>query len=944
MCFICGRAREKTSWRASDNSTGHKRSMNCCCGTPVRCTISKAGTLNYTCAVSKCRFFALAPVQAEGWRRVMPPPHSTEDFGVVRFEAVLHPEKKTTHVIATVSPYELDGVTAVLEDVRFKPMWYVSKRAYLYPMELYSQVVAALRKLSTPRVQVEEIPPFFFRCLSAAQEIQLQHERNMSENLSNAADAEDVVYSQLRSFQKKGVDFIIARGGRGMIADDMGLGKTVQALAVAHHYRSEWPVLIVCPLSLVENWAKELTRFCSLPAGRIAILQNTKASVMDVHSAVIVPYSSLKSLDALSTTFQVVILDESHYVKTVDSKRTMAALKLCRAARRVLLLSGTPTLSRPIELYPQLQAIMHHAWTPTKTQFGARYCNAFVGRFGVDYTGHSNMSELHVLLQHFVIRRTKKELGDELPSKSRQLLYVYITPKEKKGLEKSVLALRNSLRDGATLPMSGAVTSTTKMHGNSSGSTAAAAGSAAPTRGLTAFDLKIATARAKIAAVQDYVKSTAEQMVESRQKVIIFAHHQCMMEAIREAVESVQPKQPLDYIYITGETPAAQREALTTHFRTSPNCHVAVLSMHSCGVGHNLTCATMVVFAELDWNPSTHLQCEDRVHRMGQSSACIIKYLLAEGTSDSVIWPMLQTKLTVTHAVLEDTKAGGEGWSAGADTRRILRSDVSPTPSSQEKRQVTLEGFLSHSVSHSSRPLTQNSEASSDVVKSSDEWTQSGTSPEAPHRSQSAMAPVERVLLDIATLRQQRESRRASPSASVLSSSAVALSPAAAVTATASTTPLAHSQRQATLHELTGNHSLTSCIALSSPPPRANAFRVSVAAITSTGCGGAVNTPSSSNNTALCSSPACYSVRTLLVSRPAAATPTLVCASVKPSGGVGTAAPSVASAARKEEVIRLAPAPRSEEIRCYNARRTLFTLGSVVEKRPRTDDSDDHTL
>ncbi|RNF26493.1 putative DNA helicase, partial [Trypanosoma conorhini] len=893
--------------------------MNCSCGVPVRCTISKAGTLNYTCAVSKCRFFALSPVQAEGWRRVVPPPRGTGDFVVVRFEAVLHPEKKTTHVAATVAPLELDAVTAVLENAQFQPMWHVAKQAYLYPMEFYGQVVAALRGLTTPRVQVEEIPPFFFRCLSAAQEIQAQQQRDTEGNVLMGADAADVVYSQLRPFQKKGVDFIVARGGRGMIADDMGLGKTVQALAVAHHYRSEWPVLIVCPLSLVENWAKELTRFCSLPAGRIAILQNTKASMMDVHSAVIVPYSSLKCLGTLSVKFQVVILDESHYIKTVDSKRTMAALGLCRSARRVLLLSGTPTLSRPIELYPQLQAIMHPAWTPTKTQFGARYCNAFVSRFGVDYTGHSNMSELHVLLQHFVIRRTKRELGAELPSKSRQLLYVYVTPKEKKALEKSVLALRNSFRDGATLPTLGAATGTTKTHGTLSGSATSAAGGAAPTRSLTAFDLKIATARAKIAAVQDYVKSTAEQMVESGQKVIIFAHHQCMMEAIREAVESVQPKKPLDYVYITGETPAAQREALTTHFRTAPNCHVAVLSMHSCGVGHNLTCATMVVFAELDWNPSTHLQCEDRVHRMGQSSACVIKYLLAEGTSDSVIWPMLQTKLTVTHAVLEDAKTSGEGWSAGADTRRILRSDVSPTPASQEKRQLTLEGFLSHSASHSPRPPTQTSEASADVLKSADERTQADASPGTPQRSQSAAAPAETILLDMATLRQQRESRRAPPP------SASGSSPIAAV---ATPTP-PHSQRQATLHEVVGSCPSTS-IAQANPPRNPSAFRVSVAAITPTKCTGASNPPGLSKNTTLCGSLVSHPVRTLFLSRPAAATSASACSSVKPSGGAATAASDVASAARKEEALSLAPAPRSEELRRYNARRTLFTLGSVV--------------
>ncbi|PBJ79825.1 DNA helicase [Trypanosoma cruzi cruzi] len=914
--------------------------MNCYCEIPVKCTAGKDGNLSYVCAMSKCRFFALCPLHADGWRRVVAPPAVASEFIAVRFEAVLHPEKKTPHVAATVSPPEVEAVIAVLEDAQFQPMWYVAKKAYLYPMESYSHLLVALRKLLV-RVHIEEIPSFFFRCLEAVQEIQLQHERNIDGNASQPADVDDVVYSQLRPFQKKGVDFIIARGGRGMIADDMGLGKTVQALAVAHHYRNEWPVLIVCPLSLVENWTKELMRFCSIPIGRIAIFQNSKVRVTDVHSAVIVPYSSLKSLDTQSTTFQVVILDESHYIKTVDSKRTVAALKLCRVARRVLLLSGTPTLSRPIELYPQLQTIMHPSWTPSKSLFAARYCNAFVGRFGVDYLGHSHMSELHVLLQQFVIRRTKRELGNELPSKIRQLLYVYITPKEKKALEKSVLALRNSFRDGATLPTLGTAVSTMNMTQGTGGNlTTCTPGGATATRNMTAFDLKIATARAKIAAVQDYVKSTTEQMVESGQKVIIFAHHQCMMEAIREAVESVQPKQPLDYIYITGETPAAQREALTTHFRTSTNCHVAVLSMHSCGVGHNLTCATMVVFAELDWNPSTHLQCEDRVHRMGQSSACVIKYLLAEGTSDSVIWPMLQTKLNVTHAVLEDSQAGGEGWSAGADTRRILRSDVPLTPSSPEKKQVTLESFLSHSGSRPSRPLTQGSDSNAEVLKTSDESSRADTSPDTPFQSPAAVAPAENVLLGIAKLRQQREARKVVHSTPVLGTAGAGSSPVAAVTVTPPPPPI---QRQVTLHEVLTNHPANSPTPKNSPQQRTK-FHVAVASKSFNERSGAAHTSSCSSETTVCAPIVSHPVKTLFLTRPASATSSSAASSVKPHAGASAADLSVVSTVSKEGSICLAPSPRSEEIRRYNARRTPFILGSTLGKRSRPDDMEDQVL
>ncbi|CAD2219927.1 hypothetical protein AGDE_13482 [Angomonas deanei] len=167
------------------------------------------------------------------------------------------------------------------------------------------------------------------------------------------------------------------------------------------------------------------------------------------------------------------------------------------------------------------------------------------------------------------------------------------------------------------------------------------------------------------------------------------------MDAIKQAVEGVRPKRPIDYIFISGETPAGQREQLADHFRTDPHCPVAVLSMQSSGTGHNFTCASTVVFAELDWNPSTHLQCEDRVHRIGQSNPCSIKYLLAEGTSDTVIWSLLQTKFSVTNALMESQVRAAEGdFKTIAERSNVARRDVSPVAT-----QSTLDGFIKSQVS-----------------------------------------------------------------------------------------------------------------------------------------------------------------------------------------------------------------------------------------------------
>ncbi|CAC9491230.1 putative DNA helicase [Leishmania infantum JPCM5] len=665
--------------------------MNCLCDHPARYLISRDGKPCYTCALGRCRFYALAPVQCEGYTRVTlgAPGCPLADTGVVlRFEALVHPTSKDVacfmiRVQGEASRWDTLRL-AVLQDSQFEGMWYTAGRAFLYPMAQYTRLVAALKARSLPHVAFEEIPSFYFRCVERMRQLPRQYADDVAAGRACLPDAEDCVYRRLKPFQREGVRFVLERHGRAMIADDMGLGKTVQAIAVAHHYRDEWPVLVVCPMSLMENWAKEFNKFCGIPFARIAILQGAKATATSLQAVAIVSYSSLKCVE--DAHFNVVILDESHYIKAGAAKRAQQSLKLCRASRRVILLSGTPAMSRPIELYAQLQAIQP-SLVPSKAQFGARYCNSFVGRFGIDMTGHAHPDELHSLLRHFLIRRTKRELGSELPSKSRQLLYMYITEKEKKALEKQIIALRRSLSSTSAAASS----STSSLVDNGGGDSAA--------RAPNVFEMKMATARAKIPAVQDYVSGIVEQHLDSGEKLILFAHHQCMMEALRSAVEAVRPRQPIDYIYISGDTPPAQREPAAEHFRTEATCTVAILSMQSSGIGHNFTCASTVVFTELDWNPSTHLQCEDRVHRIGQAQPCHIKYLLAEGTSDSVIWPLLQTKLSVTAAMFETSNVTGAEVRLhdGADKQNVARRDVvaattSSTPSASQ--QSTLDQFM----------------------------------------------------------------------------------------------------------------------------------------------------------------------------------------------------------------------------------------------------------
>lgn len=620
---------------------------------------------------------------------------------IVRFEAVNHPLDANKPAVMCVCEGLLPfghPVREVLECPLYEGAWYASKKSYLYPLPQYAPLLDKLQLLAREKpllpnrlpieLFIEPVPTFVFRCVDEA------HQRSQSFRHVKP-DESDVVYQQLQAFQKTGVAFILRHGGRGMIADEMGLGKTVQAIAVAHFYRETWPLLIVCPMSLMENWVKEINRFCHIPFSRMGMVNGKRSAVNEVHDVVVVSYSSLSCLG--SDVYRMVIFDESHYIKGADTKRTKIALELARKADHVVLLSGTPALSRPIELFTQMLALVTASrHLPSHAQYAARYCNGYIDTFKSNCNGHSHTDELHMLLRSFMIRRTKKELGSALPSKRRQLLYLPVEEKGKKAMAAQLNTLRRSI--SSTSPGTGS-------------------GESFQARVPNAFEMRQATATAKVQGVTDYVADAVEKHRISKEKLIIFAHHQFMMEAVKKAVESVHPKHPVDYIFISGETPASQREQLAEHFRNDPCCLVAILSMQSSGVGHNFTCASTVIFAELDWTPSIHLQCEDRVHRMGQSRSCLIQYLLAEGTSDTVIWPLLNAKLSVTSSVLssdgmdtdnrvQDGMDGEKKMLEVKDASQRTLDEYLPTP-------PTSHGSRSHSR-HTTGGVSQEAKEASD--------------------------------------------------------------------------------------------------------------------------------------------------------------------------------------------------------------------------------------
>ncbi|KNC53160.1 SWF/SNF family helicase [Thecamonas trahens ATCC 50062] len=362
---------------------------------------------------------------------------------------------------------------------------------------------------------------------------------------------------------------------------------TLQGIAVASYYSAEWPALVIVPPSLKDVWAEALIKWHPhLNEFNVTVVRKRGDSLGSSSNGVtVMSYDAVRhKIDEMAVAApRVVVLDESQYIKNASAQRTRLLLPyLTRTASRVILLSGTPALSRPRELFTQIAAVAPRLF-PSYDAFAQRYCGGVPNAWG-QYNGASHLAELaQVLGVHVLVRRVKKEVLAELPAKRRQL--VHIVPAQQQ------LASLLRARDG--LNASSSATNREERD-----------------EAMTLF--YTATAMAKIKPVSRFVAD----LVRGNVKFLVFAHHALMLDALAETISSLGAR----YIRIDASVDADKRLPLVKLFQTDQNIQVALLSLTAASAGLTLTAASHVVFAELHWTPGMLLQAEDRVHRIGQKS------------------------------------------------------------------------------------------------------------------------------------------------------------------------------------------------------------------------------------------------------------------------------------------------------------------------------------
>ncbi|XP_026471631.1 SWI/SNF-related matrix-associated actin-dependent regulator of chromatin subfamily A-like protein 1 [Ctenocephalides felis] len=426
------------------------------------------------------------------------------------------------------------------------------------------------------------------------------------------------LWEKLYPFQKEGVRFGVQKNGRCMIADEMGLGKTIQALALASYYRDDWPLLIATTASVRNTWYQKCSEFLpSVSIHNVVCMSSGTDYIYDA-KILIVTHSLLeKCIDSLKNRYGVIIYDESHTLKNFKAKCTNAALVLAKSAKRVILLTGTPALSRPSELFTQLYMLDDKFFVNFK-EYSKRYCDGKESRFGWSSLGYSNLPELNMILnKKFMIRRTKEQVLPELNEINREVIklnskYIITNETAKEDLNSLAKQFSKRKRDNEHAAL------------------------------LTYFT---DTAKYKLKAVCAYIKELIGEKKD--EKILLFAHHKIMIESLCDLLNDCK----IHYIKIDGSIKPEIRTKLVENFQTKQSCRAAVLSITSANAGITLTAAQLVIFAELHWTPSILAQAEARAHRIGKVGEIRVQYLVAQGTADDIIWPMLQKKQGVLNKI-----------------------------------------------------------------------------------------------------------------------------------------------------------------------------------------------------------------------------------------------------------------------------------------------------
>ncbi len=406
-----------------------------------------------------------------------------------------------------------------------------------------------------------------------------------------------------------------------ILADDMGLGKTTSTIIAALECGAK-KVLIICPATLKINWKREIENY-SDKSIYIAEGKNFDPN----NDFVIINYDIIKNFhdtkrkdesQIISANFDLVIVDEAHYIKNAQAQRTKLINDIVKKVDRIWLLTGTPMTSRPIDYY-NLLSLVDSPVAKNWMAYVIRYCSGYQFRVGPrkvwNVMGASNLEELRDRTSNLTLRRLKEDVLD-LPDKIITPIYLRLKSKE---YEEVMGEYYNWYEKNPE-----------------------------ESKSLTVQFTKLTKVRQIIA--DEKITQTielAENIIEQDKKVIIFCNFTNSLNKILEHFGKTAVK-------LDGSMSKAERQFSVDQFQENDKIKVFVGNIKAAGVGITLTAAEAVIMNDLSFLPSDHSQAEDRAYRYGQKSNVLVYYPIFENTIEGIIYDILNKKKHVIATVMGD--------------------------------------------------------------------------------------------------------------------------------------------------------------------------------------------------------------------------------------------------------------------------------------------------
>lgn len=430
------------------------------------------------------------------------------------------------------------------------------------------------------------------------------------------------IKGKLYPYQKVGVEFFMNSGGKAMLCDEPGVGKTAQVLAYLAHTGKK-RTLVVCPASVKFSWEMEVKKWTKLKS-QIIDGKTNMASIEHDTNVVIVNYDVLKRLfnQLMLIEWDCLVGDESHLIKNNTAQRTKAFKAIAKKVKSLILLTGTPVLSRPAELWNALTLMDPKTWV-NYWDFTRRYCDGHQSRWGWEAKGATNLEELQEKISRYFLRRRKEDVLKDLPKKVFIDFPVDMDDKTFKEYNTAEKEFSKYLRDYKNKKP----WEITKVMGGEK---------------LAKINaLRQIAVWGKINSAKELVQS----IIDSGQKVLVFSSFNAPLEFLKMEFP--------DAVMITGKTPVKDRGEIIKQFQGDPDTNIFLGGTTAAGVGITLTAASYVIFLDYSWNPADMEQALNRAHRPGATAERLTIYqMFSKGSIDEFMRKLLSGKQEIFDKLL----------------------------------------------------------------------------------------------------------------------------------------------------------------------------------------------------------------------------------------------------------------------------------------------------